>query len=205
MVKIIYIILLIGVCILCYRQYTFADCRDFPAPDFKITDQQTYTGRYINKEFGFSVVIPKGSTGFNTPPPRPDNGIGILLSSNPNSFVSFIAQDGSVQLERFYAESITNLREEAEKVLSIKRVDTILDNMKAIRYIAKYTCVAKPGVFINEAILAYNSERRIFYASTLLTTGDKYKKDGMIFNKILKTWRLIPLAPHYSVPFEGVR
>lgn len=178
-------------------------CGDFPGPAFESGKLPKYTGTYSNPYYGFSVKIPKGLVGHNTPPPAPDRGFGVLLSSSPRSYIHFLARDGgSEPPEAIEQEHLEWLKEGAKEILSVKHIKTKLGSLNARRHIATYTCHNNPEVFIEDELIAVSADRHIAYEVGLLTCKSRYKKDKIIFEQVLKTWRLIPIIDYWAKP-EG--
>ena len=53
----------------------------------KSIGKRVFRGSYANRQYGYSVVIPKGLVGTNARDPAPDHGIGITLSEQPKAHI----------------------------------------------------------------------------------------------------------------------
>lgn len=167
-------------------------CGNFPAPGFDGPDMSRHSGRYWNPNYGYGVTIPPGSTGHSDAPPSPHHGFGIVLSRSPRAYIHF---DGSYNV--FEAKTPLNLAEQqlewikkdAQRVLSIRRTETKLGSLRALRQVTRYECPDLNGVFVTDEILALDRRITVYYTAQLLATESRYAQDKLVLDRMLATWR----------------
>jgi hypothetical protein len=166
-------------------------CGNFPPSGFDGPGRAKFTGRYYNFVYGYSVRIPKGLAGYNTAPPSPQHGFGVVLSWEPRSYVYF---DGSYNSsEAKNAKEIEEahlkwLEEKSAQVTGVERFNLHLGPLRARRYVARHTCKKVQGEFVEDTVIALY--QGIVYSASLLTTQARYSQDRVILERMLRTWRL---------------
>lgn len=171
-------------------------CGDFPQPGFDDSDMAHFTGQTYNPNYGYSVIIPKGLVGHNSPPPAPYHGFGIILSWEPRAYLYVDGSYNSLDLEsldKVKAQNLEWLKQESKKIISVKHSVSKLGPLQAKRYVALHICPKASGEFIDDYTFAFSKGKDIIYTVALLTTADRYKKDQRVLEAILKTWKLEPI------------
>lgn len=167
------------------------NCGNFPPKGFDGPDMAKFTGTYSNFVYGYSVKVPRGLVGHNTPAPSPQHGYGIVLSWEPRAYI-FV--DGSYnsseaknanEIEETYLKF---LQEESAEVIKVEKSRSVLGPLSARRYVAKHTCKKLRGTFIEDMTIALH--KGVVYSAGLLTTPDRYLRDKPVLEQMLKTWRL---------------
>jgi hypothetical protein len=172
-----------------------ASCGTFPAVGFDGPDMSRFVGEYSNPNYGFAVRIPDGFVGHNSPPPMPHHGFGVVLSWEPRAYIDF---DGSYTVEtdastdpsvaQVQSRSLQWLREESERIISVRTTRVRLGPLPARRHVVYRTCEGRPGVFVVDEVVALSGN--ITYTATLLSVAGRYARDRNVFGQILRTWRL---------------
>jgi hypothetical protein len=166
-------------------------------------DQRTYTGKYRNQYYGFSIVIPVGRKGYwNSGRCEPDEKYGCICMGPDHGRVIPLADGAHIEAYTGYqmeSEWSVNDYEKAGlsllknwqgveqvKVLSSKGV--WLDKVKARRYAVQY--LEKDQNIIVERIIALHEG--IEYDLILRTLAHRYQQDRREFEKVRASWRLNP-------------
>jgi len=163
-------------------------------------DQKAYTGKYRNRRFGFSIVIPAGLKGYwnslgcsQTDEGCicfPDHGRIIPLSdiAKIEAYTAYETLGWSIREyeQNHIAYLKTNQRLEKVKLMSSKSIR--LDKLKARRFIVQY--VERDRGFIEERIVAVH--QGVEYQLTLGTPVERYQKDRRKFEEVRRSWRLTP-------------
>ena len=99
-------------------------------------------GKYVNPNYGYSAVIPRGIPPFTSRPPLPNHGFGAHLSQKPESYLwangSYNAL-GWGSLEEEVAFHTDSLKGEHGAVEAVGREQTRLSTLKALRVVVRYT------------------------------------------------------------------
>jgi hypothetical protein len=127
----------------------------------------------------------------------PHHGFGVVLSWQPRVYIDF---DGSYTLEtessshptvdEVESRSLRWLKDESERILSVRKMRPRLGGLPARRHVVYRTCEGRSGLFVEDEVVALPRDRNITYAATLLTVASRYEDDRRIFEKFLSTWRL---------------
>ena len=171
-------------------------CGDFPPQGFDDPAKPRLTGRIYNPNYGYSVVIPNGLVGYTSAAPAPYHGFGIVLSWEPRSYLYVDGSYNSLDLkslEDVEANYLASLKEESAKLISGRHSVTKLGDLQARRYIVLHTCPKVSGDFIDDYTVAFNQNKGIVYTVALLTTAERYEKDKLVLEELLKTWKLEPI------------
>ena len=165
-------------------------------------DQKTYTGKYRNMAYGFSIVIPAGLKGYwNSARCAPDeqygcvcmgdHGRSIPLSGGGNieAYVGYAMEDGWSARDHENRD-VSNLRREK----GVGRVEVSssrwvrLGKLKGRRYVVQFN--EKNRDLVVDNIIAVH--RGVEYQLTLRTPADRYRRDRLDFEKVVSSWRLTP-------------
>ncbi len=163
-------------------------------------DERSYTGKYRNYVFGFSIVIPTGLKGYwNSARCAPDERYGCVCMGDHGRYIPL---SETVAMEAFVSwqmESEWTLRDyENDEVANLKHKEGVqqvrvlsskylrLGRVKARRFIVQFTENNK-SVFVDHIIALYKG---VEYELTLHTVADRYQKDRRIFEKLVASWKL---------------
>ena len=97
-------------------------------------------GRYTNGDYGYAVTIPKNMAAFRTPPPAPNHGFGMNLSTMPDSYLWVDASYDVLEYPGTIAEwKVQLLRERGASNATIrKQSKTNLGGLAAVRIVIDY-------------------------------------------------------------------
>lgn len=167
-------------------------CGNFPARQFDESQSTKWKNRYTNLAYGYSVRIPKGRTGYSDLPPSPQHGFGLVLSWEPRAYLYVDGSYNSLEVKNAKELEQLHLKwlAESAQVIGIEKHNVRLGSLPARRYVARYTCKKLRGTFIeDETILLHQG---IVYMVGLLTTQERYGRDKVALEQMLRSWRLAP-------------
>jgi hypothetical protein len=148
--------------------------------------------RYSNYDYAYSVRIPKGLTGSQSPPPFPNHGFGIQLSDKPKASISVDASYNAAEWRSFddaiKAHKVYFKDEVGGEVKIVARVPAVLEKLRAVRF----TMTSKTHE-VREVLLAFRKapgEVGIVYEIVLTTPASRYNKDKHLIADLQRTWRL---------------
>src|SRR5437867_13087942 len=151
-----------------------ASCGDFPAVGFDSPEMSRFVGEYSNPNYDFGVRIPDGFVGHGSPPPMPHHGFGVVLSWEPRVYISF---DGSYTVEtrtsatpsvdQVQAQALEWVREESDRVISVRKTRTRLGSLPARRHVVFRTCANRPFVFVLAGLFTLRGI--VCFSATLLS------------------------------------
>jgi hypothetical protein len=167
-------------------------------------DQKTYTGKYRNWVYGFSIIIPAGLRGYwNSARCAPDEKYGcvcmgdhgrfIPLSDNASieAFVGYEMED-EWSVRNYENEEVSNLRQKQgiEQVKVLSSMWIRLGRLKGRRFVVQFIEKNK-NVVIDHVIALHKG---VEYELILHTLADRYQNDRQEFEKVIESWRLTPRA-----------
>ena len=166
-----------------------------------VDQSKSYAYRHSNSEYGYSVLIPKGLKTRTDPPPLPQHGFRISLSTEAGCFIWV---DGSyntfdwVNLQEAVDSHLEWLKQEGTDYVKIRESSVRLGRLQALRSIVRYKSSTTGKWMLQDLVLALRerkSEVGILYTCGLKTLESRYPKDKELFEKIIKSWELRSL-PH---------
>ena len=176
------------------------EVEDMTLPEEEVTFSEEglpqHTGRYSNPIYYFSVAIPPGLIGYTAPDPAPEHGIAIPLSKKPDTWVYAGAGYNVTFLESLDDVADQNLewiKDRGAEVEVIKREQTFLKELQAIRLTVRYKEKKSGRIRIEDEVIALREEpgnTELIYEITLYTTEDRYYSDVGAFEQILNGWKL---------------
>lgn len=160
------------------------------------------TGLFSNAEYGYAVTIPKGLIGVSPPSPYPQHGFRIPLLDQPEAQIWV---DGSYNAAMYTSLSeaaetdFTHLRDDSDEVEVSVRESMKLQNVDALRVIAKYKNKFAGVRMIQDLVIAIRRNAvpdgpDVIYTIRLRTPESRYFADKDILNSLISTWRLTPLG-----------
>jgi len=165
-------------------------------------DEKTWTGRYRNYVYGFSLTIPEGLKGYwNSGPCATDEKYGCLCVGEHGRFIPLA---GDAYIEAFVGyqmESEWSLRDHEQHAISFltddKQNDAVsvlrshrfrLGNLQARRFQATFRQNTKP-MMVDHIVALHEG---VEYELILVTSPDRYNADRREFEKVIASWRLTP-------------
>ncbi|MCA1817326.1 MAG: hypothetical protein LC746_13210 [Acidobacteria bacterium] len=161
-----------------------------------------HAGRYSNYQYGFRFRIPKGMRGTSAPPPLPQHGLTIKLSKGSDSsaqIVAFAFYDGLEwsSLQGAVKAELAQAKKDSSEFVLRRRGRFRLGSLRAARLYYESKDRDSGAVDATELVVAYKSapegDAPIVYELWLETTPARYPKDKRTFDKILRTWKAIPI------------
>jgi hypothetical protein len=163
-------------------------------------DERPYTGKYRNRVFGFSIIIPHGLKGYwNSARCAPDERYGCVCMGDHGRVIPLSDTAAMNVLVGWQMESEWTLRDyennevaylknkqgvEQVRVLSSKYVR--LGPVKARRFIVQLS-ENNQSVVVDQIIALYEG---VEYQLILRTLVDKYQEDRRMFEKLSASWKL---------------
>jgi hypothetical protein len=149
-------------------------------------------GVYFNYEYGYSITIPDGLTGYRSPVPLPQHGIGIHLSKQD---CAQVWMDGAYNsLEWGSLKEAAEFEVRALKAPNISNIQLMrltygrLSRLRAVRIVVAYN---KSGLqMVEDEAVAIRKERDIVYTLQLRTTAARYPQDVEVLNQLERSFRL---------------
>jgi hypothetical protein len=164
-------------------------------------DRKTYTGKYRNELYGFSISIPAHLKGYwNSAACAPDGDDCYCFTDHGR--VIRLGRDASIDaFVGWYMEStwsaVEYQRSEISYIAQEKNVDHVklissgwlrLHKLKARRFTVEFT--RNNERFITDQIFALHKD--VLYELVLRTSADRYEMDRIPFQKVIRSWRLTP-------------
>ena len=152
-------------------------------------------GLYSNYDYGYSVSIPKGLSGFRAAAPAPNHGFGIALSENPKSFVWVDASYNAAFWKSFndaIQAHMEHIKDRGVNVELVQKERTRIASLPAIRFIIEYNTNSDERM-VNEIILAFRTDPGgvgIVYTVELDSIQSRYRRDRNILAVIHRSWQL---------------
>ena len=179
-------------------------------------DDITVEGRYVNFDYAYSVLVPKGMMGAMSPAPNPNHGFGINLM-NPTSTSWTLEKggpkaclwaDASYDSAEYGSpnvvikNSLEWLKEKHSRVRLVNRTPTRLGNLRAVRFVIAYEESGES--MIEDQIVAFRSQlgegSEIVYTIELRTLASRYYLDKLVALQMQRSWFVDPLPNDYPLP-----
>lgn len=172
--------------------------------DFRVTviqeDDELYceikSAAYTNYQYDFRVLLPRGLQGLTSVPPLPQHGFFIRLGRKPETRITVSGEFNSAlyeSLEEVVAVEVSAAIQLKANFEITKRVATKLQDIPAVRLVARYANENSDETIISEQLIALRREAEddfgIIYIFRLDTPKSRYKADRKVFNKIISSWR----------------
>jgi hypothetical protein len=188
--------------------------RELPEAEPVVHDDDiTVEGRYVNFDYAYSVLVPRGMMAvMNSNPPNPNHGFGIDLM-HPTSTAWTMPKlslwaDASYDSAEYGSPNamIKNnlewLREKHTQVRLLSRSPARLGSLSAVRFVISY--VDSGEAMIEDQIVAFRSqlgeEGDIVYTIDLRTTVSRHKQDKRLVLEMQRSWIVDPLPNVYPLP-----
>jgi hypothetical protein len=162
-------------------------------------DERSYTGKYRNYVFGFSIIIPTGLKGYwNSARCAPDERYGCVCMGDHGRSIPLSETAAMEAFVGWQMESEWTLRDyQNNKVADLKQKQGVeqvrvlsskylrLRHVKASRFIVQFSENNK-RVVTDSIVALYKG---VEYQLTLYTVADRYQKDRRVFEKLVASWK----------------
>jgi hypothetical protein len=174
--------------------------REATSPAQPCPDERTYTGKYRNLVFGFSIIIPAGLKGYwNSARCAPDENYGCVCLNDHGRFIPLSVQSSIEAFVGWQMETEWTLRDyEKDEIANLKQKQGVkqvrvlssrsirLGSVKARRFIVRFNEDNKD--LVAERIVALYDG--VEYELILHTVPHRYRKDRREFDKLVGSWKL---------------
>ena len=149
-------------------------------------------GKYFNYEYGYSLKIPAGLTGYRSPAPMPNHGFGIDLSKEDCAQVWVDGMYNSLEwgsLNEAANNEVTYLK--ANNISDIRLLQLTyghLSHLRSVRIVVAYKKFGR--AMIEDEFISLRKERDIVYTLQLRTTAVRYSQDVEVLNQLERSFRL---------------
>jgi hypothetical protein len=167
---------------------------DPPPAEILQKPRREYKGRYENKAYGYSVVIPKGFKGYDAVNPFYQRGFVIVFGEEPRAYINLYGEhnsfedssgDGKANRELGY------LREEGKAIESAKITPTHIGGLPATQLLVTYTCAGSTERYVWFSTVVLSPDKGTDYEATLHTLASRLDHDRAILDRLLATWKYI--------------
>jgi len=149
-------------------------------------------GKYFNYEYGYSLKIPAGLTGYRSPAPMPNHGFGIDLSREDCAQVWVDGMYNSLEwgsLNEAANNEVTYLK--ANNISDVRLLRLTYGRLSHLRSVRIVVAYKKSGrAMIEDEFIAMRKERDMVYTLQLRTTPARYSQDVEVLNLLERSFRL---------------
>ncbi len=172
------------------------ECATFPPLPFPGPDDERVEGVFEHEDRGFAVTVPPGLPATWGGPPRPNHGVGILLSAAvPRAYLWAGAEySESKTLSQVRREETELVRDGKITVLSMRESPGRLGPRKAVHLVVRYRCPGMRSVLVQDGMYALRGEEGLLYKVELITTEKRYAADRAYLRRVIASWRLLPIG-----------
>ena len=184
-------ILLVAVFLVSTPETRAQDC-SFPPKELTQGQRREYRGLYENKAYGYSVAIPPNLVGYDGVNPLYQQGFGILLATEPQSYIFVNGEPNSLEFVRpadAAARFLEYLRKHGSKVESSKITESQLGTLKSALLVATYTCPGSTERYVRTSMVAISPDKSKLYEVTLYSRIDRFEQDRNVLEALLKSWK----------------
>lgn len=185
--------ILAGVLAMCVAHQSYAQgqfCGDLPARGFDQAPNGAHSGRYVNRAYGYSVIIPKGFTAY-TAAVGPERGFGMILSWAPRAIVQVDAGYDAfydITAAGVHRRDLNTIRLH-NRVLDDRVLAASLAHVAGGRYLTDVQCTSDPQRYRRDDVIVIRY--REIYRINLQTVPARYASDVRLINAMLKSWRWV--------------
>lgn len=153
-----------------------------------------FRGRYVNRPYRYSVVIPKGLTAYDVPDPANHHGFGIALGEVLQSFIFVEGEYNSAEYKTAREgarERIDLLRRDGGKIESQTISESHLGTLNAVRLELIYSCQGSADRYRLSSIFALSPSKGVLYTLEIYSPADRYDSDRAVLDRIMKSWKML--------------
>jgi hypothetical protein len=163
-------------------------CGTQPAAGFDQPPNRTYTGRYLNQLYGYSVDIPAPLSG-HAQSAGPERGFGIVLSWLPRAYLRVDAAYDAyydISADGVHRRDLNTIRLR-DQVLEDQAVSSSMSHTVGGRYVTRVQCAGDAQVYIHDDVIVVRN--REIYRLNLQSVPERYDRDVRVLNAMLRSWR----------------
>lgn len=152
-----------------------------------------YTGRYVNRAFGFSTQLPGGLAGLDADDPSYQRGFAVALPKDQGTVWVF-AESNSADFGQPQAAAeaaIHYLGTRAEHMLPANYVKEKIASHPAERVSAEFQCAGSKERFGYTAIMAMDTDRRFVYSIVWEGRLIDSNSADTILQSLQSSWRFL--------------
>lgn len=163
-------------------------------------DEKTYTGKYRNRAYGFSLVIPRGLQGYwNSSACEPDEKYGCICMTDHGRYIP-LANDAVIEAFAGYQmEPDWSASDQEKSKIALLRDNNAYEQVEVIssnqfqrgrlqgrRLVVSYVSNGKR--LMQDQIFA--ARQGVEYELMLNTTTERFQADEAQFEKVIASWKL---------------
>ena len=163
-------------------------CGTQPPGGFDQPPNHSYTGRYLNQLYGYSVDIPAPLSGY-APSVGPERGFGIVLSWLPRAYLrADAAYDAyyDISADGVHRRDLNTIRLR-DQVLEDQAVSSSMSHTVGGRYVTRVQCAGDAQVYIHDDVIVVRN--REIYRLNLQSVPERYDRDVRVLDAMLRSWR----------------
>lgn len=168
--------------------------QDAPTTPASGSAQREFTGVYNNDHFGFSVRIPDGLIGRNSPPPAPDNGFVISIGDSSIDRLSAWAEIRPFdnELGSIRDEFVAFARNEETPLMLKNELRTELNGFPAIQFefVDSLTDATHTSLRLFAFRLCGENQTPILYVIALDSGSTNDKRSLTHFESLKHSWKM---------------
>ena len=168
---------------------------DFPPKSFLNTPRREFRGPYINRTFGYSVVIPKTLGGYDgSDPATAQHGFGILVGDPPQGYLVINGEANSLDETApvdAALRALQYLRSEGKQIESTSIKAAKLGSLQGVQLVVTYSCHGSGNRYVQAATFALSPKKDTLFEVTLYDAEDQYSRDRSTLESILRSWRYV--------------
>lgn len=156
--------------------------------------------RYTNYDYAYSVRLPKGLTGLQSPAPFPNHGFVIELADDAKASLSVSASYNAAEWNSFTDAIIAHKsyfkREVGSEIDVVAKAPAVLGGLRAIHFTMKPRTSPSSDPEVRDVLVAFREvpgEVGFVYEIVLRTQTSRYPKDKHRLTDLQRSWRLRPL------------
>ena len=170
-------------------------CGRFPDRGFDGPDMRSFQGSYTNPNYGFSVTIPPGLVGHDSPAPMPHHGFGIVLSWEPRAYAWTNGEYNAQGWQSVHEATLQVLawnRETVGKILSSEVIPMTIGGRVGERLILRYECNEnQTRRVLHEVVFMREHSIGTLYQVGLDTTESREGDDLKVFDQLTSSWQFV--------------
>ena len=153
-----------------------------------------YRGRYVNLTYEYSVLIPKGLTGYDGRDETNHEGFRLALGKRLRSLIFVRGEHNSLEYDtprEAAMGSVKFLRQQGKIIESEAISDASLSSLKAVHLIVNYTCPGSGDRRVLSSVIALSTGKRFIYELELYSRADRFEIDRRVQDQIIASWKMI--------------